>query len=696
VDGAAGVADVSVDALWRALNYLCAAQLYLRSDVLLERELAAEDIKAAPSGHWGVCPPVNLLLAALAPIAAAAPAGTRLVTLHGAGHAGPSALAYTYLTGALGAGWPHLRRGRAGLERLVRDFPHHGGVGGEITALLPATVYMGGQLGPVLAVAQGTVLDRPKTLAVALIGDGECETGVTAAAWLGVRALRGSGQHGHVLPVVLANGLRMGGPSVLASLGRDGQEAYFGGLGYRPVFCDGSDIAAVRDVLAAALRDARPPGELGGTVLVLTLPKGATGPGAVGTTPILHTPRVHKTPLRDPARMPEELATLRAWLASYRPSELLTADGKPTPLVAAALPAATCAGASPHLSPPEPNAVATARCARGVAIGTALGHVLERAAAAGGLRVFSPDELASNRVVFAGYRTPPWVTEVLSEELGHCWLQGHVEAGGRGVFISYEAFAGINASLADQYLKHLALTRAAGRPAAPSLNYVLTSLGWNNTYSHQNPGFATGILSREDPAVRVLLPPDGPRAAAALEAMLASRGRLNVLVTSKHPMPEHPLSTLVEELSHGVAVWPHLSDDRKPNLVLAAAGDIAARQLAAALPAIRARINVSVRFVCIADLSVLGDPTVLPHALSTPAFEARFGAEAPVLLATIGAPAAVRALLATRRGQADRFTVLGYRDPAAHLSGDALLVHCGLDSASLTDAAARLVAARTV
>ena len=41
---------------WQASNYLGAAQLYLKDNVLLERALKASDIKPRLLGHWGTVP----------------------------------------------------------------------------------------------------------------------------------------------------------------------------------------------------------------------------------------------------------------------------------------------------------------------------------------------------------------------------------------------------------------------------------------------------------------------------------------------------------------------------------------------------------------------------------------------------------------------------------------------------------------
>jgi xylulose-5-phosphate/fructose-6-phosphate phosphoketolase len=689
---------------WNALNYLCAAQLYLRDNAGLRRPLTAQDVKARPSGHWGICPPVNLVLAALGPLRRCLPPGAELHILHGGGHAGPAALAHAYLTGALGQADPVFTRSAVGLHHLVTGFPHPGRTGGEITPLIPGHLYTGGQLGPALAVAQGTVLDAPRRLSVVLIGDGECETGATAAAWLGARALHGSGSgsHGTVLPVVLLNGLRMGGPSLLAGLSRQELTAYFTGLGYRPYFDDGSNISRFRRTLARALQAAPALGTPGpGAVLVLTMPKGHTGPLQVGGRPIAGTPAVHKTPLPDPRRDPEQFEALRTWLAGYRPQQLLTTDGHPAPALVPALP-------SPDLIRPPADIAAlsaprgciaasrsAALTAQQKSFSQAIPRVLHERAAQGPFRLFSPDELASNRIHLAGPdgHLPSWVTEVLNEELCHAWAQGYTETGRHAAVVTYEAFAPITTSLICQQLKHRAARRAAGLPELPSIVYLLTSLGWHNTFTHQNPGLISAVLATGDPAVRVLTPADPARAAAALTFALRKLGRASIVIAGKHPLTHHPIEPLDDELRHGAAIWPHLSDPGQPDLVLVSAGDLPAHQLTALAARLRRHHPaLRLRYVHIHDLTALGDPRIWPRALSDDDLAALLTPTAPILAATTGYPADIHALLGHRH-PGHRLTVLGYRDPGRPLGTEQLLAHCGLDLDSLTRHA--LTAARS-
>ncbi len=692
----------SVTALWRALNYLCAAQLYLAHNARLEAPLAPEHVKAAPSGHWGVCPPVNLALAVLAPLRRIV-RDVEVMVVHGAGHAGPSALAYAYLTGALGRDRPEFLPSPAGLHQLVSGFPHREGLGSEITPMIPGHGYTGGQLGPALAFATGYVLDAPRRLAVALIGDGECESGATAAAWLGMRAFAGSGRHGAVLPVVLLNGLRMGGASLLGGLSEMEQVDYFVGLGFDPIVageptvpaeCSPLDsvVPAARAAVDSALRRLRPVGAPGRPpVLLLRLPKGATGPDAVSGRRIIGTPRVHKTPLRDPRTDPVEFAALATWLASYGPHELIEAGGRPTPLVAAALPESGAAPLPAPVGTPPPMPPAEA-----VSLGMAATAVVSHHAMAGDFRVFSPDELASNQIPLAADdgSPPPWVREVLNEELCHAWLHGYLEGGGRGLLITYEAFAPMNTSLIQQFLKHRAASRTAGRPSRASLNYLLTSLGWNNTFTHQNPGLLASLVQSDDPGIRVWTPADPDRVAAVLDAMLRSQDCLNVMLCDKHARQRFPTWTLDTELSIGAAVWPQFSTVDHPQLVVAAAGDIATRQALAMLALLPVGAAAPrVRFVALAELTCLGDPQARPHALSRDAFEALFPRRVPVLLTVPGYPDVLHNLLWSRAGAADRFTIVGFREPRRPMSPEQLLRHSGLDAGSLYRTAGRLLGA---
>lgn len=684
----------SSDAVRRALDYLCLAQLYLRRNLLLRDALLATDVVASPAGHWGVCPPVNAVLAALGTIDSPL---TEQIVVHGAGHAGPSARAYAWLTGALGAIAPEYSRDSEGLQHLVAGFRDHDRFGGEITPLIPGQYYMGGQLGLALATAHGMALDAPDRLVITLIGDGEAETGATAAAWLGAHALRDTGHHGQVLPVVLLNGLRMGGRSLLSTIGHERLATWFTSLCYEPIIAADSSTLAIRAALSRGVNRSRALQHGPSSVVIVTVPKGHGAPDELMGTPLLH-----KAPLRDPRGDAAELTQLSRWLARYRPAELLNPDGCPTDLVLAGL---RPTGAPSLSGPAVPrgciaSSVAhaeTVRSARGD-FGSTITSTLRTLHDTWAIRVFSPDELSSNYITLdeADGTLPPWIVEVLNEELCHLWAQGYAESGGRPVIVSYEAFAPIVTSLLAQHLSYRRLAATAGRPAMPSITYLLTSLGWHNTVSHGNPGLIDAVLATGDPAVHVYTPADPARAAAALTFAVRKLGRCSLVVASKHPVTDHPLDTLAAEVADGYAVWPHLSDSEHPDLVLLSAGDIAATELTATVVRLRAaHPDRHLRYVHVQDLTCLGDPRIWPLGMSGPTFDDVFPPGTPMLAVATCHAAALHALLHAR-AQPRRVVVRGWLPVTAALGPAQLRRHAGIDSESLLDAALELLENRLV
>ena len=55
----------TLDAYWRAANYLTVGQIYLLDNPLLREPLLPEHIKPRLLGHWGTSPGLNLLYAHL-------------------------------------------------------------------------------------------------------------------------------------------------------------------------------------------------------------------------------------------------------------------------------------------------------------------------------------------------------------------------------------------------------------------------------------------------------------------------------------------------------------------------------------------------------------------------------------------------------------------------------------------------------
>ncbi|WP_411107285.1 hypothetical protein [Streptomyces sp. cmx-4-9] len=669
----------AAELLWRAQTYVAAAQIHLQDNVLLRRPLSPEDVKACPAGHWGTVPGTAWTLAHVALLSGTG--ATSLVPLLGAGHAGVAQIAAGWLTGHLAAARPQFPRDERGLLRLCRSFPEVAGLGSEVTPALPGGDFLGGRLGGCLPFAQGAALapDASRVI-VPILGDGECETPTTAAAWLAAHALPGT----PVLPIVNLNGFRMGAPSLLAAFDERALGTYAAGLGWHArtvtVPDDGHDAFASE--LAQAVTNT-----LAGrrTVLFMRCVKGWSGPDIVNGRRVLGTARAHKTPLARAATDPAQAQALQEWLSSYRPEELFTDGGRPGPGLTAALSATAWPRLKARRPVPAPRVAALAR--QPASFSDAVTTVVHDHARAGDFRVFSPDELASNRLPeLAGQ---PWTTEVLAEEVLGEQLAGFNAAGGRGVLISYEAFAPLLATGIVSLLKQQRMPGAAPRP---SWNLLLTSYGWHNTYTHGDPSLTTMLLALEDPAIRVLTPADPARLAAVLDDAFTSTGQLNVIVAGKHPLPAVPADTLREEVTRGTAVWPHLSDVQPAALTLVVCGDLPAAVTAEALPQIRAELGVAVRVVSVLDLTVLGDPAVWPAGLPASELDALLGEDAAVLVVTLGHPAAIWSLLKARIARP--VEVIGWRETEGPRSQEDIAAAAGMTAEGLLAAAGRLLKAR--
>ena len=88
----------TIDAYWRAANYLSVGQIYLMANPLLAEPLRAEHIKPRLLGHWGTSPGLNFIWAHLSRVIC--DHGTEMMIVIGPGHGGPAALANTWLEGS--------------------------------------------------------------------------------------------------------------------------------------------------------------------------------------------------------------------------------------------------------------------------------------------------------------------------------------------------------------------------------------------------------------------------------------------------------------------------------------------------------------------------------------------------------------------------------------------------------------------
>ncbi|MBF6185055.1 hypothetical protein [Nocardia farcinica] len=670
------------DALWRAIVYVSVVQLHLNDDVLLARPLRSADIKARPTGHWGTVPGTAWLLAHIG-LHAGKNSSVRFAPLLGAGHTGVAQLALSWLTGDLGRHIPDYSLNEKGLAALAQSFPDVPRFGSEVHPDLPAGDFLGGCLGGALAFACGAALHNDQVI-VPIIGDGECETPTTAASWLAAREL----EHAKVLPIIHLNQFRMGGRSILGRMSNDEVRRYFEGLGWEcRIFtvhaADGSEHDAFHRLLRRAAAET-----VGGQrcCLVLRCEKGWGGPAVVDGVQHLGTAKLHKTPLTSAASSADQRARLQEWLFSYRPRLLFDEHGCPTGALKAALELIRIDNSS---APPRDRSFAREPLAperAGSDFTDVVTSVLGAHGARGDFRVFSPDEMQSNRLgQLAG---ASWVSEVLAEEVLFGWLAGWTSSGRRGLLVSYEAFSTLLTAGLVSHLKQRRLRTSE----LPSLNLLLTSYGWHNVYTHGDPSLITTLVGIADPAVRIYVPGDPMRLGAVLDESLDSMSRVNVIVAGKHSQATLPSESMISELSRGLSVWEHLSDSSEPDVTILCAGDIPATAVGAAIPLLRRERVGSVRVVGVADLTVLGDPANWPRGLRADEWGEYVGRSAALLVVTLGHPAAVWGLLAGRIRQPVR--VIGWREPPAPISQQGLAIAAGLDASGIVQAVIELARER--
>jgi xylulose-5-phosphate/fructose-6-phosphate phosphoketolase len=703
-----------IDAYWRAANYLSVGQIYLLDNPLLREPLRLEHVKPRLLGHWGTTPGQNFVYAHL----------TRVITefdldmiyISGPGHGGPALVANTYLEGTYTEVYPAVTRDEAGLKILFRQFSFPGGIPSHVAPETPGSIHEGGELGYALSHAFGAVFDNPGLLVACVVGDGEAETGPLATAWHSNKFLNPA-TDGAVLPILHLNGFKIANPTVLARIPRDELRQLLSGCGWEPLFVEGDDPPAMHSLMASTLGgavrrilDIQKEARSATTVtrprwpmIVLTTPKGWTGPRLVDGHRVEGTFRSHQVPLSNPQHVPEHLGMLEQWLKSYRPEELFDSRGTLKPELSALAPTGRRRmGSNPHangglllrdlcfpdfreyaVSVGEPGRV-EAEDTR--VLGRFLRDVVKHNEAHRNFRIFGPDETASNRLdaVFEvtarqwvadmrpddeALTTDGRVVEMLSEHQCQGWLEGYLLTGRHGLFNTYEAFAHIVDSMFNQHAKWLKVTRGLPwrRPIA-SLNYLLSSHVWrqdHNGFTHQDPGFIDHAVNKKAEVVRVYLPPDANCLLSVMDHCLRSRHYVNIVVAGKHAAPQWlDMDAAVRHCAAGIGIWDWASSDQgsEPDVVMAAAGDVPTLETLAATAILREHLpDLKIRVINVVDLMRLQPEREHPHGLRDADFDLLFTRDKPIIFAYHGYPWLIHRLT-YRRTNHRNLHVRGYKE----------------------------------
>lgn len=683
----------SVDAYWRAANYLSVGQLFLMKNPLLKTELKAEDVKPKPIGHWGTIVPQNFIYAHLNRVIKKY--NLNMFYIEGSGHGGQVMVSNSYLDGSYTERYPEITQDEAGMTRLFKRFSFPGGVASHAAPETPGSIHEGGELGYSLSHGVGAILDNPDVIAAVEIGDGESETGPLAASWFSDKFINPI-HDGAVLPILQINGFKISNPTIVSRMSDADLTKYFEGMGWKPYFVNVHGLShmdahelmaktmdkAVEDILAIQ-KHARETGDDSmpqWPMMVLRAPKGWTGPKFdLDGNPIENSFRAHQIPIPVDQKHMEHKDMLIDWMKSYKPEELFNEDGSPKDIVLEntvqgdqrmAMNPVTNGGINPkrlHLPDwrnyaidfDKPGSVDKQDMAEWSKYLNEIANLNPT-----NFRGFGPDESKSNRLftILDGQKRQ-WMEDIkepndedlarsgrmidsqLSEHQAEGWLEGYVLTGRHGFFATYEAFGRVVDSMLTQHMKWLRKAKEQyWRHDYPALNIVDTSTVFqqdHNGYTHQDPGLLTHLFEKNRPdLIHEYLPADTNSLLAVSNKAFADRECINVLVTSKQPRPQWFSKEEAQRLvENGLSYidWASTDDHEEPDVVFASTGTEPTLETLAAIDLLHKNFpDLKIRYINVLDVMKLQSQRKNPNGLSDEEFDRLFTKNKPVIFAWHG------------------------------------------------------------
>lgn len=643
------MADIgSIELFCRAASYLTVGMLYLRSNPFLREELQKKHFKREILGHWGVCPGIIAVYAHTSDLIRRKGHRARLVV--GSGHAGTALLPCTYLDGSLGHYYSDLSYGEQGVLNLFRQYSTTPSFPTEISSYYPGTLYVGGELGYALAFSQGYSFGNRNSFTVCVIGDGELETSVSQASWQGFNFLSLQ-TDGKILPVINANGNKMGSRSLFSRKSHREIEEYFNSFHIIPFFAGANHLEianafdAAYECLFCSEFKVQP-------VIILETPKGWSAPKKMGGQKFEGSFHSHKPILKHPSENEDELESIREWMLSYDPDSLFDVNGVPQSGVIRCLPAENMRLGYGHKNEITSSVLPLDEHN---GINKDISVFLKNLLTNNNIFVFSPDELSSNKLTALidhyhlkfedtsdeDYNEESRLYEILNEHLCFAWAQGCSRAGNIPILISYEAFAPVFMSMAEQYIKSISVSvDVVWQPNCPSLNILLTSLGWYNTPTHHNPSFVDSLLGLGNKNVRVYMPVCSASLNGYLIEMVNSTNRLNIIVYHKYTLP-HIEKNVNRMKRHNSWVEFPTVDNMVADVAIVAIGDCMLEQVIKAQELLESTKND-----CTLDILAIEDMSILEYAAhpERKRFQRRIS-NVPVIWVYNGFPKTMKGLL---------------------------------------------------
>ena len=722
-----------MDEYFRVLNYLSVAQLYLLDNPLLRRKLSINDVKPNVVGHWGTAPGQNFIYMHLNRVIRKY--NLKMIYISGPGHGGQAMVANNYLEGVYSKFYPEITEDEEGLKKLCKQFSFPGGISSHVAPETPGSIHEGGELGYSLAHAAGAVLDNKDLIAACVVGDGEAETGPLATSWH-INKFLNKSTDGVVLPILHRNGYKISNPTIFGRMSQEELEDFFYGYGWKPFFVTGSDplkmheeMAKTMDKVMKEIEKVRMHGTGNYPVIVLTTPKGWTGPKEFDEKKIEGSFRAHQVPIPITREHPENLDLLEKWLKSYKVDDLFDVKGKLIKNLKSLCPTPNrCMGASSFangglllkdIKTPEwqdycldikkPGEIVDQDT---MELGNYIRDVFRLNRDNKNFRMFGPDEALSNRFnhVFEEtkrtwnyklFRNDEFLSpdgrvmdSYLSEHLCEGMLEGYILTGRHGFIHSYEAFIRIVDSMASQHAKWLKVCNGIPwRADISSLNFMLVSHVFqqdHNGYTHQDPGFLNHLVTKKADVVRMYLPPDTNCLLSCFDHCIKSKNYVNVIVASKHPRPQWLNKAQAKaHCKKGLGIWDFASNDNgNPDVVLACCGETPTLEALAAVDILRRSVKgIKIRLVNVVDLMKLQSSDTHPHGMTDEEYDKIFTKDKPIIFNFHGYPSLIHQLTYKRANR--NLLVHGYKEEGTITTTFDIRVQNEIDRFHLVEAVLR-------
>ena len=521
----------------------------------------------------------------------------------------------------------------------------------------------------------------------------------------------------------------------MGRMSEDELEDYFTGLGWDPYFVTGNDplkmhkeMAETLDHIVKEIEKLKTGKGKKWPMLVLTTPKGWTGPTEVDGKKIEGSFRAHQIPITIDSE--EKLTMLEKWLKSYHPEELFNEKGQvkkeikdltPTP--------AKCMGASSYangglltkeivtpkwenygINISKPGIVVKQDT---MELGNYVRDLFKLNSKSKNFRIFGPDEALSNRFnhIFE-YEKRNWDSTILesdeflsktgrvmdsylSEHVCEGMLEGYLLTGRYGYIHSYEAFVRIIDSMVSQHAKWLKTTKEIKwRAPINSLNLLLVSHVFqqdHNGYTHQDPGFLNHIVTKKKDITRIYLPPDTNCLLSTFDHCIKTKDKINVIVASKHPRPQWlSVDAAKKHCKNGISKWTFASTDGNttPDIVIACAGETPTMEAIAAAEILKKCVKgIKIRVINVVDLMRLDKNH--PHGLTDEQYDELFTKNKPVIFNFHGYPSLIHELTYNRTNQ--NMLVHGYEEEGTITTTFDIRVQNRIDRFNLVKDAIRMI-----